>query len=139
MPPTTLHFLHNRDKPGGIAWINACRLRGERCMFPTWDFKFGEGTFTNPSFEHKKPSSSEMSEESIKNPHDRLFKDDADRERFLDRLAERVEQYHIRLYLSPSAWQCASRCGSEVLDSVLGTEPARGGRNPRSRDGIGSL
>ena len=68
-----------------------------------------------------------------------LFKDDADRERFLDRLAERVEQYHIRLYLSPSAWQCASRCGGEVLDSVLGTEPARGGRNPRSRDGIGSL
>ena len=29
-----------------------------------------------------------------------LFKDDADRERFLDRLAERVEQYHIRLYLA---------------------------------------
>ncbi len=28
-----------------------------------------------------------------------LFKDDADRERFLDRLAERVEQYHIRLYM----------------------------------------
>ncbi len=28
-----------------------------------------------------------------------LFSDDADRERFLDRLAERVEQYHIRLYL----------------------------------------
>ena len=28
-----------------------------------------------------------------------LFKDDADRERFLDRLAERVEDYHIRLYL----------------------------------------
>ncbi len=28
-----------------------------------------------------------------------LFKDDADRERFLDRLADRVEQYHIRLYL----------------------------------------
>ena len=28
-----------------------------------------------------------------------LFRDDADRERFLDRLSERVEQYHIRLYL----------------------------------------
>jgi putative transposase len=28
-----------------------------------------------------------------------LFKDSADRERFVDRLAERVEQYHIRLYL----------------------------------------
>ena len=29
----------------------------------------------------------------------RLFKDDADRERFLERLWERVEQFHIRLYL----------------------------------------
>ncbi len=29
----------------------------------------------------------------------RLFRDDADRERFVDRLAERVEQYNIRLYL----------------------------------------
>ncbi len=29
----------------------------------------------------------------------RLFKDDADRERFLERLGERVEQFHIRLYL----------------------------------------
>ena len=28
-----------------------------------------------------------------------LFKDDADHERFLDRLAERVEQFNIRLYL----------------------------------------
>jgi REP element-mobilizing transposase RayT len=28
-----------------------------------------------------------------------LFGDDADRERFLDRLGERVEQFHIRLYL----------------------------------------
>jgi REP element-mobilizing transposase RayT len=28
-----------------------------------------------------------------------LFEDDADRERFLSRLADRVEQYHIRLYL----------------------------------------
>lgn len=28
-----------------------------------------------------------------------LFKDDADRERFIHRLSERVEQYHIRLYL----------------------------------------
>lgn len=28
-----------------------------------------------------------------------LFKDDADRERFLERLGERVEQYNIRLYL----------------------------------------
>jgi len=28
-----------------------------------------------------------------------LFRDDADHERFLDRLAERVEQYNIRLYL----------------------------------------
>ena len=28
-----------------------------------------------------------------------LFRDDADRERFLERLAERVEQFHIRLYL----------------------------------------
>ena len=28
-----------------------------------------------------------------------LFKDDADRERFLDQLAERIEQYNIRLYL----------------------------------------
>ena len=28
-----------------------------------------------------------------------LFKDDADRERFLDRLAERVGQFHVRLYL----------------------------------------
>ena len=34
--------------------------------------------------------------ESEKN---RLFKDDADRERFLERLGERVEQFHIRLYL----------------------------------------
>ena len=31
--------------------------------------------------------------------HSRLFVDDADRVRFLDRLAERVEQYRIRLYL----------------------------------------
>lgn len=29
----------------------------------------------------------------------RLFVDDKDRERFIDRLADRVEQYHIRLYL----------------------------------------
>jgi REP element-mobilizing transposase RayT len=29
----------------------------------------------------------------------RLFKDDADRERFLERLSERVEQYNIRLYM----------------------------------------
>lgn len=29
----------------------------------------------------------------------RLFKDDADRRRFLERLAERVEQYDVRLYL----------------------------------------
>jgi len=29
----------------------------------------------------------------------RLFRDDADRERFVGRLAERVGQYHIRLYL----------------------------------------
>jgi hypothetical protein len=28
-----------------------------------------------------------------------LFKDDADHERFIARLAERVEQYNIRLYL----------------------------------------
>jgi len=28
-----------------------------------------------------------------------LFKDDADRERFVGRLAERVGQYHIRLHL----------------------------------------
>lgn len=28
-----------------------------------------------------------------------LFKDDADRTRFVDRLSERVDQYHIRLYL----------------------------------------
>jgi REP element-mobilizing transposase RayT len=28
-----------------------------------------------------------------------LFEDDTDRERFLSRLAERVEQYNIRLYL----------------------------------------
>ena len=32
-------------------------------------------------------------------PERRLFRDDADRERFLDRLAERVGQFHIRLYL----------------------------------------
>ena len=32
-------------------------------------------------------------------PEKSLFRDDADRERFLERLAERVEQYHIRLYL----------------------------------------
>lgn len=31
--------------------------------------------------------------------HSRLFVDDGDRERFLERLAERVEQYNIRLYL----------------------------------------
>jgi len=31
--------------------------------------------------------------------HSRLFVDDEDRKRFLDQLAERVEQYHIRLYL----------------------------------------
>jgi len=29
----------------------------------------------------------------------RLFRDDKDRERFLDRLAERVEVYGIRLHL----------------------------------------
>ncbi len=29
----------------------------------------------------------------------RLFKDDADRERFLERQSERVEQYNIRLYM----------------------------------------
>ena len=28
-----------------------------------------------------------------------LFKDEADRTRFLERLSERVEQYHIRLFL----------------------------------------
>ena len=28
-----------------------------------------------------------------------LFRDDADRVRFLDRLADRIEQYHVRLYL----------------------------------------
>ena len=28
-----------------------------------------------------------------------LFKDDADRERFLDGLSDRVDQYNIRLYL----------------------------------------
>ena len=32
-------------------------------------------------------------------PEKCLFRDDADRNRFLDRLAERVEQYNIRLYL----------------------------------------
>jgi len=32
-------------------------------------------------------------------PEKCLFRDDADRERFLDRLAERVEQYNIRLFL----------------------------------------
>ena len=32
-------------------------------------------------------------------PEKRLFRDDADHERFLDRLAERVEQFNIRLYL----------------------------------------
>ena len=32
-------------------------------------------------------------------PERRLFRDEADHERFLERLAERVEQYHIRLYL----------------------------------------
>ena len=32
-------------------------------------------------------------------PEKHLFRDDADRQRFLGRLAERVEQYHIRLYL----------------------------------------
>ncbi|MDY0149991.1 MAG: transposase [Kiritimatiellia bacterium] len=31
--------------------------------------------------------------------HSRLFKDDADRNRFLNQLSERVEQYHIRLFL----------------------------------------
>jgi len=31
--------------------------------------------------------------------HSRLFVDDRDRERFVDRLAERVEQYNVRLYL----------------------------------------
>ena len=29
----------------------------------------------------------------------RLFRDEADYERFLERLSERVEQFHIRLYL----------------------------------------
>ena len=29
----------------------------------------------------------------------RLFVDDADRQRFIERLAERVEQFEIRLYL----------------------------------------
>lgn len=29
----------------------------------------------------------------------RLFQDDADRQRFLDRMAERVKQFHVRLYL----------------------------------------
>ncbi|NQU38649.1 MAG: transposase [Lentisphaerae bacterium] len=32
-------------------------------------------------------------------PEKRLFRDDADHWRFIDRLAERVEQHHIRLYL----------------------------------------
>jgi len=32
-------------------------------------------------------------------PEKRLFRDDADHERFLVRLAERVEQFHVRLYL----------------------------------------
>jgi REP element-mobilizing transposase RayT len=32
-------------------------------------------------------------------PERRLFRDDADHERFLERLAERVEQFHVRLYL----------------------------------------
>lgn len=31
--------------------------------------------------------------------HSRLFVDDKDRERFLERLGERVEEYHVRLYL----------------------------------------
>ena len=34
-----------------------------------------------------------------KRQSNRLFEDDADRQRFLSRLAERVEQYHVRLYL----------------------------------------
>ena len=33
-----------------------------------------------------------------KKEEDLLFEDDADRERFLSRLADRVEQYNIRLY-----------------------------------------
>jgi putative transposase len=32
-------------------------------------------------------------------PEKRLFRDEADHERFLGRLAERVEQFHVRLYL----------------------------------------
>jgi len=36
---------------------------------------------------------------SWRDERSRLFIDDADRERFLDRLAERVEQFEIRLYL----------------------------------------
>ncbi len=32
-------------------------------------------------------------------PEKRLFRDDADHERFLDRLAERTEQFNVRLYL----------------------------------------
>ncbi len=32
-------------------------------------------------------------------PERRLFRDEADHERFLERLAERVEQFHVRLYL----------------------------------------
>ena len=38
----------------------------------------------------------------------RLFVDDADRERFVERLAERVEQFEIRLYL----FVCMTKCRS---------------------------
>ena len=38
----------------------------------------------------------------------RLFVDDADRQRFIERLAERVEQFEIRLYL----FVCMTKCRS---------------------------
>ena len=45
-----------------------------------------------------------------------LFKDDADRERFLERLAERVSQYNIRLYL----FVCMMICTRDALRHTLG-------------------
>jgi len=42
-----------------------------------------------------------------------LFEDDADRNRFIDRLSERVERFDIRLYLfTPLSWPTTSTWSS---------------------------
>ena len=46
----------------------------------------------------------------------RLFIDDADRERFIERLAERVEQFEIRLYRFVCMTNHFHRFGVQVSD-----------------------